>query len=181
MDWSWAGLRTTLYRLPLALRRLGIAGYERALGVDWIVLTTRGRRSGLAREVVLDAVGHDPGTDTWYVQPADEAGAQWLRNLRAHPVATVEVRGRRFQARATEVTGPVGAGVVLSFIRRHPWYARLVVWLVGYVDRVDLPDDELLAKLRSVVVVALHPLPAAWSAGAREPEHPLGQDVPLDL
>jgi deazaflavin-dependent oxidoreductase (nitroreductase family) len=175
---SWTA---ALYRLPLVLRRLGIGGYERLLGIDWLILTTRGRRTGRPREVMLDAVGHEPSTDTWYVQPADEAGAHWLRNLRAHPVATVEVRGRRFRARATEVTGDEGARVVLAFIRDHPWYARLVTWLVGYVDSVDAPDDELLAKLRHVVVVALHPLPAAWSAAAGQPEHALREDVPLDL
>lgn len=180
-DWSWGSLRAAVYRLPLGLRRLGIAGYERALGIDWLVLTTRGRRSGLPREVVLDAVGHDPETDTWYVQPADEAGSHWLRNVRAHPVVGVEVRGRRFQARATEVTGPEGARVVLGFIRNHPWYAWVVVRLVGYVDRTDLPDDEMLEKLRHVVVVALHPLPAAWSARAGKAEDALRQDVPLDL
>jgi deazaflavin-dependent oxidoreductase (nitroreductase family) len=169
----------TLYRLPLWLHGFGIRGYERLLGIDWIVLTTRGRRSGAPRDVMLDAIGHDTETGTWYVQPADEARAHWLRNLRAHPIATVEVRGRRFEARATEITGPAGAEVVLRFIRTHPWYARLIVWMVGYVDGIDLPDDELLAKLRHVVVVALHPLPAAYrrvarSAGTGQAEHPLG-------
>jgi deazaflavin-dependent oxidoreductase (nitroreductase family) len=158
---SRGSLLASLYGLPLWLHGLGVRGYERLLGIDWVVLTTRGRRSGEPRRVMLDAIGHDPETGTWYVQPADEARAQWLRNLRAHPIATVEVRGRSFEARASEITGPAGAEVVLRFIRTHPWYARLIVWLVGYVDRVDLPDDELRAKLRHVVVVALRPLPAA--------------------
>jgi deazaflavin-dependent oxidoreductase (nitroreductase family) len=154
-------LLATLYRLPLRLRRLGIHGYERLLGIDWLVLTSRGRRSGLARTVVLDVVGHDPSTDTWYVQPADGRRAHWLRNLVAHPVATVEVRGRRFLATATDATGPEGAEVVLRFIRAHPLYARLVVWLVGYVDRIDLADAELRARLLDVPVVALRPVTAA--------------------
>lgn len=168
---SWlAAARTALHRLPLGLHRLGLGGWERRLlGIDWIVVTTRGRRSGAPRTVVLDAIGHDPDTDTWWVQPADPARAHWLRNLRAHPVVEVEARGRRFAADAVEVGGDAAARVVLRFLRAHPWYGRLVVWLVGYVDRIDRPDAELLRALRDVVVVALRP-----SARAGQAEHPLG-------
>ncbi len=143
------------YRVPLWLRRLGVRGYERVLGIDWIVLTTRGRRTGAPRTVVLDVVGHDPASDTFYVQPADGRRAQWFQNLLADPRATAEVRGRRFDVEATDVTGPVGAGVVLRFIREHPLYARLIVWFIRYVDSVDHPDDVLRAKLADVPVMAL--------------------------
>lgn len=152
-----SALGAALHRAPLRLHRFGIRGYERLLGIDWIVLTTRGRRSGEPRTVVLDAVGHDVATDTWYVQPADARRAHWLRNVLAHPAATVEVRGRRFDATARDASGPEGADVVLRFIRTHPWYARLVVWLVGYVDSIDHPDDVLRAKLEEVPVIALTP------------------------
>jgi deazaflavin-dependent oxidoreductase (nitroreductase family) len=158
-------LLALVHRFPLWLDRIGIRGYERLLGIDWLVLTTRGRRTGAPRTVVLDVVGHDPSTDTWYVQPADGRRSHWLRNLRAHPVATVAVHGRRFTAEATDVTGPEGAEVVLRFIRTHPLYARLVVWLVGYVDRIDVPDAALRTQLRDVPVVALRPR----DRGDREP------------
>jgi deazaflavin-dependent oxidoreductase (nitroreductase family) len=146
-----------LYRLPLALRRLGVRGYERVLGIDWLVLTTRGRRSGAPRDVMVDVIGHDPTTDTWYVQPADGRRANWFRNLRADPRATVAVRNRRFEATATDVTGPEGADVVLRFIRTHPLYARVIIWFVRYVDNIDHPDDTLRAKLTTVPVMALRP------------------------
>ena len=148
-------MKRFIYRLPLWLRTLGIRGYERILGIDWLVLTTRGRRSGEPRTVMVDVIGHDPVTDTWYIQPADGQRSQWLRNLRAHPYATVEVRGRRFQAGATEITGKEGAEVVLRFIRSHPLYARVIIWFVGYVDSPDHPDEELRERLRTVPVVAL--------------------------
>ena len=145
-----------LHRLPIRLHRLGLRGWERVLGIDSVLLTTTGRRSGAPRTVMVDAIAHDADTDTWYVQPA-EARAQWLANLRATPKAVVEVRGRRFAARAEEVTGPRGAEVILRFIRGHPRYARLVIAMVGYVDSPDHSDDELRAKLRDVPVMALRP------------------------
>jgi len=149
--------RRWLHRLPIQLHGLGIRGYERVLGVDWLLLTTTGRRTGRPRTVMVDAIDHDDETDTWYVQPA-EPQADWLANLRADPRATVEVRGRRFAARAEEITGPRGADVILRFIRGHPRYARLVIALVGYVDSPDHSDDELRARLRDVPVVALRPI-----------------------
>jgi deazaflavin-dependent oxidoreductase (nitroreductase family) len=148
-------LRRWLFRLPLRLHRRGIRGLERLLGIDWIVLTTRGRRSGRPHEVVLDVVGHDPATDTFYVQPADGRRADWVRNVAADPRVVAEMRGRRFDARVADVTGGEGAEVVLRFVRSHPRYARVIVWFVGYVDRLDVPDDELRARLAETPVFAI--------------------------
>ena len=148
-------LAATLYRVPLWLRRIGIRGYERVLGIDWLVLTTHGRKTGREQSVVLDVVGHDPATDTWYVQPADGRRSHWLRNVLVDPAPTVEIHAATRPVTARDVTGPEGAAVVLRFIRAHPRYARLIVRLVGYVDRIDCSDDELRDKLRDVPVVAL--------------------------
>jgi deazaflavin-dependent oxidoreductase (nitroreductase family) len=153
-----SALVATIYRAPLWLHRLGIRGYERMLGIDWIVLTTRGRRSAAPREVMLDVVGHDDATDTWYVQPADGRRANWFQNLLVNPTATVEVRGRHFEAHARDATGREGADVILRFIRTHPLYARLIVWMLRYVDSVDHPDATLRAKLTDVPVMALRPI-----------------------
>jgi deazaflavin-dependent oxidoreductase (nitroreductase family) len=152
-----ARLRRFLFRVPLRLRRWGIGGFERLLGVDWIVLTTRGRRTGRPHDVMLDVVGHDPAADTFFVQPADGRRADWVRNVTADARVLAEIHGRRFDARVVDVTGPEGAEVVLRFVRSHPWYARIVVWLVGYVDRLDVPDAVLRARLATTPVFAIRP------------------------
>ncbi len=146
------------HRAPLRLHRLGIRGLERLIGIDWIVITTRGRRSGVPREVMLDVIDHDEARDTWYVQPADGRRANWFQNLLANPTVTVEVRGRHFEATARDATGPEGADVVLRFIRTHPLYARLIVWMLRYVDSIDHPDETLRAQLTTVPVMALRPI-----------------------
>lgn len=153
-------VRRWLFRLPLRLHRLGLRGFERVLGIDWIVLTTRGRRTGRPHEVMLDVVGHDAATGAFYVQPADGRRADWVRNVAADPGVVAEVRGRRFDARVEDVTGPEGAEVVLRFVRAHPWYAAVIVRFVGYVDRLDRPDDELRARLAETPVFAVRPEPA---------------------
>ena len=56
------GLRRAIFRLPVLLHRVGIRGVERVLGIDWLLLTTTGRRSGRPHVVMLDSVGHDPAS-----------------------------------------------------------------------------------------------------------------------
>lgn len=150
-----AALRRAVFRIPVLLHRAGIRGVERVLGIDWLLLTTTGRRSGRSHVVMLDAVGHDPASDTFYVQPADGRRADWVRNVAANPEVIAEVRGRRFEARVEDVTGPEGAEVVLHFIRSHPLYARIIVWFVGYVERVDVPDEQLRGALATTPVFAV--------------------------
>jgi len=157
-------LRRWLFRIPLLLHRAGIRGVERVLGIDWIVLTTTGRRSGRPHVVMLDVVGHHAAGDVYYVQPADGRRADWVRNVAADPAVTAEVGGRTFRARVDDVTGAEGAEVVLHFIRTHPLYARVIVWFVGYVDRVDVPDDELRRALATTPVFAIRGL-ASGAAG----------------
>jgi deazaflavin-dependent oxidoreductase (nitroreductase family) len=148
-------LRRWLFRIPLLLHRAGIRGVERVLGIDWIVLTTTGRRSARPHVVMLDVVGHHAPGDVYYVQPADGRRADWVRNVAADPTVTAEVGGRTFRARVDDVTGAEGAEVVLHFIRTHPLYARVIVWFVRYVDRVDVPDDELRGALATTPVFAI--------------------------
>lgn len=157
---SPGSVRRLLFRLPLLLDRLGARTLERAftraLGVDWIVLETRGRRSGRPHTVVLDVVGHDPMRDVYYVQPA-YGRADWIRNVAANPDVAARVGERRFRARVRDATGREGADVVLTFLRAHPWYGRMIVRLVGYVDRIDRPDDALRRDLATTPVFAVEP------------------------
>jgi deazaflavin-dependent oxidoreductase (nitroreductase family) len=148
-------VRRWMFRLPLLLHRVGIRGLERAIGIDWIVLTTTGRRTGRPHAVMLDVVGEDPGRGVWYVQPAYGRGAAWVRNAVAQPLAEAEVRGRRLRVRVRDATGAEGAEVVLRFLRAHPWYGRIIVWFVGYLDRIDRSDDDLRARLATTPVFAI--------------------------
>ncbi len=148
-----------MFRLPLLFERVGLGGVERVatrvIGVPWIVLDTVGRRTGRIHRVVLDVVGRDAASDVYYVQPAYGRAAHWVRNVIAHPELAARTGSRVFRARVRDATGDEGAAVVLRFIRAHPWYARMIVWFVGYVDRIDRPDEELRAALVATPVFAI--------------------------
>lgn len=73
-------------------------------GVTTLLLTTTGRRSGIAHTTALIF-----GTDgDRYLIVASKGGAddhpQWYRNLQANPEVQLQVRGDRFRARARTAT-----------------------------------------------------------------------------
>jgi deazaflavin-dependent oxidoreductase (nitroreductase family) len=75
-------------------------------GRPLMVLTTKGARTGQAREAV---VTYTRDADR-YVIAASKSGAptnpQWFYNIKAYPEVTVEAGGEKFKAQATVTSGP---------------------------------------------------------------------------
>lgn len=116
------------------------------------LITVRGRKSGLPRTTpvaVIEASGR-----RWVWAPWGEV--QWVRNLRAAGRATITVRRREEEVRATELDptqrvaffrdtlGPLARGVPLG------------VWFIRVADKVDLHHPLEAAEGR--VVFELHPV-----------------------
>lgn len=94
---------------------------SRAL-VPSLVLTTTGRRSGLARETPLACM---PDGDGWLVVGSNfgrEAHPAWTANLLAHPDATVSVGGRDVPVRATLLSEPEKAAAWPRLVATWPAY-----------------------------------------------------------
>ncbi len=115
------------------------------------LITIRGRKTGLPRTTPLAIVSVSGRRWVW----SPWGDVQWVRNLRAAGVATISVRGRKEDVRATEldptervaffrdVLGPVARGI--------PFGLRFV----RVVDGVDLNDPSEAAEGRRVF--ELHP------------------------
>jgi deazaflavin-dependent oxidoreductase (nitroreductase family) len=113
------------------LSPLGVWVYRRTKGgitapwkVDALLLTTRGRRSGRERMVVLQFF---PDGDAMIVAAANDGGTShpgWYYNLAAEPAAHVEVMGRTIAVRATELPPDEAAAAWERILRRDPSYER---------------------------------------------------------
>ena len=136
-------LFTPLARLLLAARvPLGFNG----------LITIRGRKSGLPRTTPVAII--DVSGRRWIWAPWGEV--HWVRNLRAAGGATITVRGRKEEVRATELDptervaffrdtlGPVARGI--------PFGVRFI----RIVDGVDL--DHPLEAAAGRPVFELHPI-----------------------
>jgi len=128
-----------LERLVLTLERgldrwlspLGVWVMRRTRGgitgpwhVEALVLTTRGRRSGRHRTVVLRFF---PDGDSMVVVAANDGGRTdpgWFHNLRAEPRARVEVDGRAMAVQAQVLPDVEAAAWWERIVRIQPTYDR---------------------------------------------------------
>ena len=143
-------LRRWLFRAPVVLYRIGLGG----LMPMQLLLTTVGRKSGRLRQAVVDVLGHDAATDTYYITSAYGANSDWYRNLQANPTVRVQVRWRKFAARANTLPKEEGDRVLLDFWRRHRTYSQIAFRLVGL--RLD-SEEEARAAAGEMRVVAIQP------------------------
>jgi deazaflavin-dependent oxidoreductase (nitroreductase family) len=121
------------------------------LGFNRLV-TIRGRKSGLPRTAAIAVI--EASGRRWVWAPWGEV--HWVRNLRAAGRATITLRGRKDEVRATELDptervaffrdtlGPVARGIPFG------------VWFIRVVDGVDLDRPSEAAEGRPVF--ELHPL-----------------------
>jgi deazaflavin-dependent oxidoreductase (nitroreductase family) len=92
-----ARVRRLVFRAPLALWRLGLGPM---VGHAFVLLTTRGRTSGLPRRVALTP--HRMRGHLYVWDPYGER-SQWFRNVRADPIVTVQDASGTWTARAVGV------------------------------------------------------------------------------
>jgi deazaflavin-dependent oxidoreductase (nitroreductase family) len=138
------------FRAPIMLYRIGLGG----LMPMQLLLTTVGRKSGRPRQAVVDVLRHDAATDTYYVVSAYGARSDWYRNLQANPTVRVQVRWRRFSARAAPLPQDESEQVLLDYWRHHRLYARATMRLVGVKAA---SEDEVRAAAAQLRVVAIEP------------------------
>lgn len=102
-----------LLRLPILFTRMGLGRLVSASNI--LILTTRGRRSGLVRHTAVEYRRHG---SQLYVVSAWGQRPDWFRNLTADPRVTVQQGGRRFAASAQVVESSGEALRVMHLFRR---------------------------------------------------------------
>jgi deazaflavin-dependent oxidoreductase (nitroreductase family) len=140
------------FRVPLVLYRLGLG----ALMFGQLRLTTAGRTSGRPRRTVVDVVGHDEASDTYYVVSAYGQQSDWYRNLQKNPSVHVQIRRHQFPARAATMPGEEAEEVFVDFWRRHRLYVRTMLGLIGLEAA---SEEEARAAVAEMKIVALYATP----------------------
>ncbi len=128
--------------MPLAFYRIGLGGFERLYGMHWILVTTRGRRTGKPHSVLVDIIDYDRPTDTYTVQPAFGRRADWVRNIEKTPIFEAQVGRRRFRAKALPVEAGEGAERMLRFIASHPVEWWMIGWMLGVKPPAEAKSEE---------------------------------------
>jgi len=110
------------------------------------LMTVRGRKSGEPRTTPVAIINVSGRRWVW----APWGSVQWVRNLRAAGRATITVRGREEDVRATELDKPGRLGFFRDTLgplaRRIPFGS----WFIRTVDGVDLNDPVEASEGRPV-------------------------------
>ena len=97
-------------------------------------MTTRGRKSGLPREIEIWFAFHDG--DFFVI--AEHATSNWLKNLQADPSVQVRIRQNTFRAQA-KVLSPesrLAATVSGLFRKKYVWGDGVVVQLSPQISAI---------------------------------------------
>jgi len=92
-----SGWLRRLLRAPIFLYRVGLG---QLLGHRFLLLTHRGRRSGLPRQTVLEVLRFNARTRSAVVLSATGERADWFRNILAAPPLEVQIGAYRYQPEA---------------------------------------------------------------------------------
>ncbi len=142
-----------LRRLPPKglMIRLYHSALDVLLGRMLLLLTTRGRRSGLPRVTPLqyESVGSD-----FHLGSACGLRADWVRNIQAHSRVEVRVGRRSFPALARVVTdrGPIADFLELR-LQRHPHIIGAILRSEGLPRMPSRADLEAYAARLALVIL----------------------------
>ena len=146
LDKRLGGLGVGLYRLT---------GGRIARKVDVLILTTRGRRSGKTRTVLLQFFRDGANLVIVAANSGRSSHPGWFYNLKATPTARVQVMDRTVQVHAEELSTDEAIAFWPRILRVAPTYARYqkatsrpipLVRLVpvGRAGEQTMPDGEAL-------------------------------------
>ena len=91
---------------------------------DVLLLTTRGRRSGRARSVLLQFFRDGENLVLVAANAGRPRHPAWYHNLKTTPIARVQIGARTFQVRAQELSAEAAAAYWPRILQVAPSYAR---------------------------------------------------------
>ncbi len=147
------GLKRLFFRLPIRLYQLRLG---RLLGGRFVLLHHIGRKSGLARQAVLEVIRHDETSHSVFVASGFGESSDWLRNIRKSPNVTIEYRGNE-TPRVARVLGTEEAqDELVGYGSRNPRAASAVARVCGW--QIDGSEEDLRAFAQEIRVIAFEPL-----------------------
>lgn len=142
-----------LLRLPILLFRLRLGIL---FGHRFLVLTHRGRKSGVLHRTMLEVIRWDHARQEAVVMTPWPEHADWYRNIRAEPATEIWISRKRFRRPSQRVLPPSEVSEVMDgYARKGGMEARALRRLFGW--RSDLPEGERERLLAEIAAVAFTP------------------------
>jgi deazaflavin-dependent oxidoreductase (nitroreductase family) len=137
------------FKAPIWFHKLGFGGWERLIGAQWMFISTTGRKTGKRHEVMVDVMSYNKDNDTYYIEAAYGAYADWYKNIQHTPLFEAQVGHRKFKARAGALSSEGAGEMLVQFYRRKPAYTRSVMTMAG----LNFKNEDELRKLGSQLLL----------------------------
>ncbi len=125
------------------------------LGKRMLHLTHTGRKSGLAREVVLEVVRYWEDSNTYIVAAAWGEKADWYQNVKRTPEVWIKVGRLSSAAIATSLSEEDAERALLEYAADHPTALRYLSSFMGF--RTPENEDDVRQIGRQLPMVGLKP------------------------
>jgi deazaflavin-dependent oxidoreductase (nitroreductase family) len=143
------GLARLAWRAPIWFYRVGLGGL---LGGRMLLLNHTGRKSGQARQNVLEVVRRDEQADAYIVASGFGEKADWYKNVMAHPEVKIQVGSRHLYARAERLPLEQATAEMLDYNRRHPAALKTLAGILGYKSDGSEADVRYMATVIPILV-----------------------------
>jgi len=104
-------------RSPLLLYKLRLGW---VMGERFLKLRHKGRKSARVHDTVLEVLGRDSTSGTYYIASGWGEGAHWFRNIQRTPVVGVQVGSYKFKAKAEIVSSKKASELHYDYARKYP-------------------------------------------------------------
>jgi deazaflavin-dependent oxidoreductase (nitroreductase family) len=141
-----------IFRFPRWLydARLGWIFGHRAL-----LLTHRGRKSGLLHETALEVIRYERATDTSVVISAWGERSDWFRNIQHSPALQIETGGRRYVPEQRLLTTDEAVRQLERYAVEHRIAAKILERVFGF--QITAGDEQRRAFAETIRMVAFRP------------------------
>lgn len=122
------GFMRLWFRSPLVLYRLGLGWVG---GHQFLLLTHRGRRTGLLHQTVLKVLHFNPATGEAIIMAPLGERADWVRNIRHSPPLEVQIGRKRYVPTYRILTDDETTQFLNDLQRDHPVWATIGTRALG--------------------------------------------------
>jgi len=145
------GISRFFFRFPIYLYRARLGWM---MGKRFLLINHTGRKTGLARQAVVEVVYHDEEADRYYVVAAYGSKTAWYSNLLVQPEVTIQVGRRKLEVMAEVVSSKQAGLIFREYIQRFP-AGKNIVKMIGYEVNGTLDDYQRVGE--ELDMVAFHP------------------------
>ena len=120
-----------------------------------LLLTHRGRKSGLLHATALEVIRYDRATESSVVISAYSPKSDWFRNITHSPALQIETGGRRYVPEQRVLTTAEAVRKLERYCEFHPRIARILERVFGF--HITSGDEERRAFAETVRLVVFRP------------------------